>query len=49
MCADVSEAENILLRLRRIVGQVRGLQRMVDELCCCEELLTQIIALKLPS
>jgi len=29
-------------RLRRIEGQVRGLQRMVDEEAYCVEILTQI-------
>ena len=31
-----------LTRLRRIEGQVRGLQRMVDEERACVEVLTQI-------
>ena len=33
-------------RLRRIEGQVRGLQRMVDEDAYCIDVLTQISAVK---
>ena len=33
---------NILLRLRRIEGQIRGLQRMVEEEAPCPEVLTQV-------
>lgn len=35
---------DVLLRLRRIEGQVRGLQRMVDEDTYCIDVLTQISA-----
>ena len=35
---------DIQRRLRRIEGQVRGLQRMVDEDAYCIEVLTQISA-----
>jgi DNA-binding FrmR family transcriptional regulator len=34
----------VLKRLRRIEGQVRGLQRMVDEDSYCVDVLTQISA-----
>ena len=34
--------DDILLRLRRIEGQVRGLQRLVDEDTWCIDVLTQI-------
>ena len=34
----------VLRRLRRIEGQVRGLQRMVDEDAYCIDVLTQISA-----
>jgi DNA-binding FrmR family transcriptional regulator len=40
-------AENknqLLARLRRIEGQVRGVQRMVDEDAYCIDILTQISA-----
>jgi len=36
--------EDILERLRKIEGQVRGLQRMVEEDRYCLEILTQIAA-----
>jgi len=36
--------EDYLKRLRRIEGQVRGLQRMVDEDKYCIDILTQISA-----
>lgn len=36
--------EAVLKRLRRIEGQVRGLQRMVDEDQYCIDILTQISA-----
>ena len=34
----------VLMRLRRIEGQVRGLQRMVESGGPCEEILTQVAA-----
>lgn len=36
--------QDVLARLRRIEGQVRGLQRMVDEDQYCIDILTQITA-----
>ncbi len=36
--------EDVQKRLRRIEGQVRGLQRMVDEDAYCIDVLTQISA-----
>ncbi len=36
------EKDQYLTRLRRIEGQVRGLQRMVDEDTYCIDVLTQI-------
>jgi DNA-binding FrmR family transcriptional regulator len=38
--------EEILARLRKIEGQVRGLQRMVEADSYCVDLLTQIAAVK---
>jgi DNA-binding FrmR family transcriptional regulator len=38
------EKEAVLRRLRRIEGQVRGLQRMVDEDAYCIDVLTQVSA-----
>jgi DNA-binding FrmR family transcriptional regulator len=37
-----SDKEKVQNRLRRIEGQVRGLQRMVDEEAYCVDVLTQI-------
>ena len=39
---DPSIKERNLKRLRRIEGQIRGLQRMVDEERYCADILTQI-------
>ena len=36
--------EDLLSRLRKIEGQVRGVQRMVDEDVYCIDILTQITA-----
>jgi DNA-binding FrmR family transcriptional regulator len=38
------EKEDYLKRLRRIEGQVRGIQRMIDEDTYCIDVLTQISA-----
>lgn len=37
--------EQILIRLRRIGGQVRGLERMVEQGRTCEDMLTQLTAI----
>ncbi|MFA7325005.1 MAG: metal-sensitive transcriptional regulator [Candidatus Nanopelagicales bacterium] len=43
--ADTRESNAaVLTRLRRIEGQVRGLQRMVDEDAQCMDVLTQVSA-----
>ena len=39
-----ADKDALLKRLRRIEGQVRGLQRMVDEGTYCIDVLTQISA-----
>jgi len=36
--------KEVLMRLRRIEGQVRGLQRMVENGAPCDEILTQVAA-----
>ena len=36
----------LLSRLRRIEGQARGLQRMIEEKRDCQEVVTQVAALK---
>jgi len=38
------EKKDVLLRLRRIEGQLRGLQRMVEEGVLCADILTQVAA-----
>ena len=38
------EKKEVLLRLRRIEGQLRGLQRMVEEEVPCAEIMTQVAA-----
>ena len=38
------DKEQVLTRLRRIEGQVRGLQRLVDQDTYCIDVLTQISA-----
>lgn len=40
----VENKDAVLKRLRRIEGQIRGLQRMVDEDTYCIDVLTQISA-----
>lgn len=37
---------DVLARLRRIEGQVRGVSRMVEEHCDCRELVMQLSAIK---
>lgn len=46
MAGYTKEREAVLARLRRIEGQVRGLQRMVDEDRYCIDVLTQVSAVK---
>jgi DNA-binding FrmR family transcriptional regulator len=38
------QTDEVLARLRRIEGQVRGLQRMVSEDAYCIDVLTQVAA-----
>ncbi|MFO7169496.1 MAG: metal-sensitive transcriptional regulator [Chloroflexota bacterium] len=38
--------DDVLLRLRRIEGQVRGIQRMVQDNRDCREVVTQLAAVK---
>jgi DNA-binding FrmR family transcriptional regulator len=38
------DKEAVLRRLRRIEGQIRGLQRMVDDDAYCIDVLTQVSA-----
>lgn len=38
------QKKDILLRLRRVEGQLRGLQRMVEGSAPCPEIMTQVAA-----
>ena len=44
MAGYIENKDAVLARLRRIEGQVRGLQRMVDEETYCIDVLTQVSA-----
>jgi CsoR family transcriptional regulator, copper-sensing transcriptional repressor len=41
----VDDKDDVLKRLRRIEGQVRGLQRLVEEEQYCIDILTQVSAM----
>ncbi|GBD24286.1 Copper-sensing transcriptional repressor RicR [bacterium HR29] len=46
-CAGTAEAaagKELLDRLARVEGQIRGLRRMLEEDRACEEVLTQLLA-----
>jgi DNA-binding FrmR family transcriptional regulator len=43
---SVATREDVLLRLRRIEGQVRGIQRMVEENRDCRDVVVQLAAIK---
>ena len=40
----IKDKDDYLKRLRRVEGQIRGLQRMVDEEVYCIDILTQVSA-----
>jgi CsoR family transcriptional regulator, copper-sensing transcriptional repressor len=42
---EAKDKQQLQNRLRRIEGQVRGLQRMVEEEAYCVEILTQIASI----
>jgi DNA-binding FrmR family transcriptional regulator len=44
--AEKTLADDIGTRLRRIEGQVRGVQKMLDEGRECEDMLTQTMAIR---
>jgi CsoR family transcriptional regulator, copper-sensing transcriptional repressor len=46
MAAMQADSKAVHNRLRRIEGQVRGLQRMVDEDAYCVDILTQVAAVQ---
>lgn len=41
-----ASSKNLLARLRKIEGQARGIQRMIEEGRDCEEIIIQLTALK---
>jgi len=43
---DQDEAVRLINRLRRVEGQSRGLQRMIEQNRPCEEIFTQLAATK---
>ena len=42
--AKTEEKEELLARLRRVEGQIRGMQRMIEENRDCEAVVTQLMA-----
>jgi CsoR family transcriptional regulator, copper-sensing transcriptional repressor len=42
--AKTGEKEELLARLRRVEGQIRGVQRMIEENRDCEAVVTQLMA-----
>ncbi len=42
--AREEQKKEILIRLKRIEGQVRGLQRMIEREAACADVLTQVAA-----
>lgn len=44
MAGYISAKDDYLKRLRRVEGQVRGIQRMVDDDTYCIDILTQVSA-----
>lgn len=38
--------KNIQNRLRRIEGQVKGIERMLDNEVCCKDILVQVAAIR---
>lgn len=43
---ETQERKRLVARLRRIEGQVRGLQRMIEEERDCVEVVTQLAAVR---
>jgi DNA-binding FrmR family transcriptional regulator len=44
IAATDNESDDLILRLRRIEGQIKGIQKMMEERRPCREVLTQIMA-----
>lgn len=45
-CSYVHDKDNILRRLKKIEGQVKGIQKMVDNEKYCVDILVQIAAVR---
>ncbi len=43
---DAREKKDVLLRLKKIEGQIRGLQKMVDNNVYCVDVLTQLASVR---
>ncbi|MCG2769220.1 MAG: metal-sensitive transcriptional regulator [Anaerolineae bacterium] len=41
---DVKAVAEITTRLRRVEGQIRGIQRMIEDERDCEDIITQLMA-----
>jgi CsoR family transcriptional regulator, copper-sensing transcriptional repressor len=39
-----NEVESLVARLKRVEGQIRGIQRMLEEDRVCEDIVTQVMA-----
>lgn len=46
ICSYIHHKDNILRRLKKIEGQVKGLQKMVDDEKYCVDILVQIAAVR---
>ena len=46
MMHDCMDTENLHRRLRKIIGQIQAIDRMIDENIPCEDVLSQISAAK---
>lgn len=42
----VKNKDNVMKRLKRIEGQVKGIQKMVEADTCCTDVLTQVAAVR---
>ncbi len=46
MAKDCGAKKDIQNRLKRIEGQVKGIEKMVDNETCCKDILIQIAAIR---
>jgi DNA-binding FrmR family transcriptional regulator len=46
MSDSIVEKDELLTRLKKIEGQVKGIQRMVEENKCCSDVMVQISAIR---